>query len=183
MSTISSHDHKIEYRAVIKFFSKSGKSAKEIYDVMQPVFGDSCPTYNTIATWRRPFRSGRESLEDDPRSGRPETALSEEVVSAVKKLVLADRRLKLQQIAGTVGISKKRVGHILHEILGMSKLSARWDPKMLTAWDKERRVATSQEFLEMLEEEGEGLFDRILTVDETYIHAYDPESKRESMQW
>jgi len=38
-------------------------------------------------------------------------------------------------------------------------------------------------FLEMLEEEGDRLSNRIITTDETWIHQYDPESKQASMQW
>ena len=45
----------------------------------------------------------------------------------IHDLVLADRRLKVREIAETIGISKDCVGHILHEILGMRKLSAQRD--------------------------------------------------------
>jgi len=55
--------------------------------------------------------------------------------------VLVDRRLKVREIAETVGISKDRVGHIMHEILGMRKLSAQW----LTADNKRHRETTSQQ--------------------------------------
>ena len=44
-------------------------------------------------------------------------------------LVLADRRLKVREITGRIDISKDCVGHILHEILDMRKLSARWVPR------------------------------------------------------
>jgi len=50
-------------------------------------------------------------------------------VTKIHDLVLADRRLKIREIAETVGMSKDRVGHILHEILGMRKL---WVPRLLT---------------------------------------------------
>jgi len=44
--------------------------------------------------------------------------------------------LGISEKAETVGMSKDRVGHILHEILGMRKLSARWVPRLLTPNNK-----------------------------------------------
>ncbi|XP_029176368.1 epidermal retinol dehydrogenase 2-like [Nylanderia fulva] len=66
-------------------------------------------------------------------------ATTEDNVTKIHDLVLADRRLKVREIAETVGISKDRVGHILHEILGMRKLSARWVPRLLTPDNKRNR--------------------------------------------
>ena len=51
---------------------------------------------------------------------------TEDNVKKTHDLVLADRRLKVCEIAETVSISKDCVGHVLHEILDMRKLSARW---------------------------------------------------------
>jgi len=42
-------------------------------------------------------------------------------------------------------MSKDRVGHILHEILGMGKLSARWVPRLLTPDNKSNRETTSEQ--------------------------------------
>jgi transcription antitermination factor NusA-like protein len=36
--------------------------------------------------------------------------------------------MKVREIAETIGISKERVGYILHEELDMKKLCARWVP-------------------------------------------------------
>ena len=46
--------------------------------------------------------------------------------------VLADRRLKIREIADIVDISTERIQNILHEKLGMRKLLARWVPRLLT---------------------------------------------------
>jgi len=70
------------------------------------------------------------------RPGAPKTATTEDNVTKIHVLVLADRQLK------QVGMSKDRVGHILHEILGMRKLSARWVPRLLTPDNKRNRETT-----------------------------------------
>jgi len=84
---------------------------------------------------------------DEPRPGAPKTATTEQNVTKIHHPVLADRRLKIGEIAETVGISKYRVGHILHYILGMCKLSARWVPRLLTMDNKRNRNTTSEQSL------------------------------------
>ncbi|XP_045459255.1 histone-lysine N-methyltransferase SETMAR-like [Melitaea cinxia] len=54
---------------------------------------------------------------------------------------------------------------------------------MLTPLDKQQRVETSEEFLDLCKDNLEEICTRIVTVDETWIRQYDPESKQESMQW
>ena len=63
----------IEFRAVIKFLTKEGAKAKEIHRRMADVYGDSSPKYSTVAKWSA---CGRDSLEDDPRPGRPADVIS-----------------------------------------------------------------------------------------------------------
>jgi len=58
-------------------------------------------------------------------------------------MVLDDRRLKVREIAETIGISKERVGYILHVELDMKKLWARCVPRLLTADQKSARMRIS----------------------------------------
>jgi [histone H3]-lysine36 N-dimethyltransferase SETMAR len=174
---------KIEYRAVIKFLTKQGKSSKVIRDEMLLVYGDSCPAESTIRKWSREFRSGRTSLEDEQRSGRPNDVITDETVSIVEKLVLEDGRLKKKQLAQMTGISESSILNILHDHLHMSKVSARWVPRNLSPFQKLERVETSKAFLELCGSEPDSIISRIVTGDETWVHHYDPESKQESMQW
>jgi len=62
-------------------------------------------------------------------------------------MVLDDRRMKVREIAETIGISKERVGYILHEELDMKKLCARWVPHLLTADQKCTRMKISEQCL------------------------------------
>ncbi|GBO99655.1 Putative uncharacterized protein FLJ37770 [Eumeta japonica] len=122
---------------------KERKNAKEIFEDMVSVLQESAPSYTMVKKWARLFQQGRESCEDDPRPGRPVTVVTEENVRKIEKLVLADRRIKLWQIAEELQISKERVGEIIHEHMNMRKISAHLVPKMLTPFDKQRRLQTS----------------------------------------
>lgn len=86
--------------------------------------------------WSSQFKRDRTSTNDEPRSGHPETATSDEIVDYIHDLVLADRRLKLKQIAEKTGSSEELVDHMLYEILGMKKLLPRFVPCLLTPEQK-----------------------------------------------
>lgn len=174
---------KIEYRAVIKFLTKEGLTPTQIKERMDAVYGDSSPSFTTIKDWSKLFRWGRESLEDDPREGGPVTVTTGENVKLVEEVVLSDRRLKTKEIAAQTGISKTSVLRILHDHLGMTKISARWVPKLLSAVQKQRRVECCQQFLELSREDQKGVIESIVTGDETMVLYYDPTSKRDSMEW
>jgi hypothetical protein len=65
-------------------------------------------------------------------------------------MILDDRIISAKKIAGNLVISQKRVGYIIHDILDMRKLSAKWDHKCLNADQKCERVLVSQAILNRL---------------------------------
>ena len=174
---------KIEFRAVIKFLTKQGKTPQTILEEMSAVYGDSCPGKTMVYKWHSLFKQGRESIEDDPRPGRPVEATSSDIVEKIEKPVLEDARLKKRQLAEMVGVSPTTILNILHQHLGMSKVSARWVPRMLTPLQKQQRVECSREFLDLCGDNKDEVLNRIVTGDETWVHYYEPESKQDSMQW
>jgi len=80
-------------------------------------------------------------------------------------------------------MSKDRVGHILYEILGMRKLSTRLVPRLLTPDNKRNRETTSEQCLTLFERNPKEFLRRFVTVAETWIHWYTPETKEQSKQW
>ena len=172
-----------EHRSVIKFLTKEGAAPQDIHERLVKVYGDQAPAYATVKKWAAEFKRGRQSIEDDPRSGRPVEATTPENCAAVERLVLKNRRLKVNQIAETLGISHGSVERILHGKLGMSKVCARWIPRMLTSVQKADRVDASSELLGSYRSDPADFCSRIVTGDETWLHHWDPETKQESMQW
>ena len=131
----------IEFRAVIKFLTKEGAKAKEIHPRMADVYGDSSPKYSTVAKWSAEIKRGRDSLEDDLRPGRPADVISQEMID--RRLELNNRRIKVAELASECGISNGSVYTIIHQHLGMSKVSARWVPRNLNIQDRQQRVESS----------------------------------------
>ena len=129
----------------------------------------------------RKFKSGFLSIHDCPWEGRSDFVVTEDSVCQVKTLVLEDRRVTVKQLA----VIKKCLGSIetiLHDHLHMSKVSARWVPRLFTPNQKEQRDDSCTELIK-LESKDTRFLDRIVTMDETWIHHFDPDIKSSSMQW
>ena len=174
----------IDIRAVIKFLTKEGAKAKEIHWRMADVYGgDSSPKYSTVAKWSAEFKRGRDSLEDDTRPGRPAVVISQEMIDCVERLMLNNRIIRVAELASECGISNGSVSTIIHERLGMSKVSAWWIPRNLNMQGRQQRVESSQELLEVYNANPEDFHTRLVTGDETWLHHWDPDTKKESMQW
>lgn len=174
---------KIEHRAVIKYLHKKGLTPKQIHEDMANTLGTSCPSYTMVKKWAGEFKRGRECIEDDIRSGRPATATTQENIDLIHDMVMADRRIKVREIVEAVGISYERVQNILTNELGMSKISARWVPRLLTVDQKRVRFQTSSDLLLHYEADPNNFMERFVTTDETWVHYYQPESKQQSKQW
>ena len=104
-------------------------------------YGDSSPSFSTIKKWAAEFKRGRTSLEDDPREGRTKSATTPEIIEQVHDMVL-DRRMEVRGNADTIGISKERIGYILHEELDLKKLCTRWVPTRSTKEKKSSFIRT-----------------------------------------
>ena len=136
----------IEFRAVIKFLTKDGAKAKKIHWRMADVYGERSTKYSRVAKWSAEFKHGRDSLEDDPRPGSPADVISQEMIDRVERLVLNNRRIKVAELASECSISNGSVFTIIHEHLGMSKVSARWVPRNLNMQDRQQRVESIKNF-------------------------------------
>jgi histone-lysine N-methyltransferase SETMAR len=89
-------------------------------------------------------------------------------------MVLDDQRMKVHEIAGTIGISKECVGYILHEELDMKELCARWVLRLLTADQKRTCMKISEQCLEHFNKTKTDFMCQFITMDEIWIHHYTP---------
>ncbi|KAG5326836.1 SETMR methyltransferase, partial [Acromyrmex heyeri] len=113
---------KNEFRAMIKHLHMKSLTLKEIKAESDNVQSTSAPAFATVYNWVNEFKCGRTSTCVAPRSGRPIEATTPEIIDKVHDIVLTDRRVKVK----ATDISYGTVILILHEQLGMKKLSVRW---------------------------------------------------------
>ena len=100
----------------------------------------------------------------------------------VDVMIQENRRIKQTDIAIKLGISQERVRHIT-EMLNYRKFCARWVPKQLTDLMKEHRKTVVEELLKRYRLEGDDFLKNIDTGDKSWVHHYDPENKRQSMEY
>jgi histone-lysine N-methyltransferase SETMAR len=101
----------------------------------------------------------------------------------IHDIILDNPKIKLDEIVEIVNISKERVHYIIHEHLGIRKLIARWVPRLLTIYQKRQRVRASTRSLELFQRNPNEFLRRFITVDETWIYHYTPESQIQAKQW
>ena len=129
------------------------------------------------------FKRGDFCTCDPPRPGRPKTVTTPKIIDQIHELILEDRRLSAKSIAEQLGISRERVGSSIHGDLDMQKLSAKWVPKCLNADQKRQRCQTSEQLLEFFRRDPNDFLSRLVTMDETWLYHYDPETKQQLMEW
>ena len=173
---------KVELRSVILYLYLKSKTGMEIHGELADVYGSSAPSYAQVKFWVGEFKRGRTSLEDEARSGRPLDATDEEMCKKVRDLVYSDRRIQVEEIAQALGISHGSVSTILHDRLGVRKLTARWVPKALSDEQMAIRASVCSALLKRFRSKDDFLL-RLVTVYETWVHYYEPENKAQSRQW
>ena len=65
----------------------------------------------------------------------------------------------------------------------MRKLSAKSVPKCLNADHKRQRCQSSEQILEFFRRDPNDSLSRLVTMNETWLYHYDPETKQQSMEW
>jgi hypothetical protein len=167
-----------EQRVAIKFCLKAGLSATETLVLVQKAYGNEALKRSNVFRWYSRFREGRGLVEDDERGGRAKSTRTEVSIAAVADMVTNYRRIASRMIAESLNIPKTVVLRILKEDLGKRKLCAGLVPRHLTPEQREDRVTPCQQLLRW-----PIFFNKVITGDETWCFAYDPETKRQSSEW
>ena len=126
--------------------------------------------FATVYNWVNEFKRGRTSTKDEHRSGCPVEVITPEMIDKIHDMVLSDRRIKVREIVEATGISQGTVFSVLHEKLGVEKISARWVPRLLSEENKRNRVVDSDAVLALFCRNPDEFLSRYITVDETWIH-------------
>ena len=176
-----SFSSKVEYRVVIWYLYLKGKTGQEIHCELTNVMGLLHHRMH-LKFWVGEFKRSRMSLEDETRSGRPSDATDEEMCNKVRDLVYSDRRIKVEEIANALHNSHGSVSTTLHDHLGMHKLTDRWVPKSLSDEQMATRASVYSALLKQFRSKEDDFLSRLVTVDETWVHYYEPENNAQSRQ-
>ena len=172
-----------EQRVYCKIRAQFWFPPTEIHADLQNVYGNGALKYATVCKWVCCFNDGQESIENDPRVGRPVSVLTEKNVATVKTLIEEDACYTMQQIEELSGIHLSSVLKILREKLGVRKICVRWMPHLLTDEQKQSRVRLASQVIEKYDECDPRRLEEIVTGDETWIYHFQPDSKAKNKVW
>jgi len=136
----------------VKFFFLQDKAPKEIHAILTETLGEHAPSYATLKNWVIQFKHSDFSTCDAPRTGRPKTVTTPQISDQILKLILGNCWISTKSVAEHLGISRERVGSIIHEDLDMRKLSAKSFPKCLNADEKRQPCQSSEQLWEFFSE-------------------------------
>ncbi len=80
------------------------------------------------------------------------------------------------------GMSTGSVHNILKKDLGLTKISAKFIPKVLTDQQRANHVEAAQKCTDMVAADPTVL-QQIMTGDKSWVYLYDPETKHKSQEW
>ena len=150
--------------------------------MIQKAFVDKSMGITQIKEWYRWFKNGRTSVDSDPRSSRLSLTTTPENIERVRLAIEGDRRLTVRELENDLGIPKTPVWEILIKVLGVTRVCAKFIPKLLTTEHKDLRSEIAQDNLEMVSDD-ENVLKKVITGDESWVYGYDPETEQQSLQW
>ncbi len=179
----SGKQQKAEQRFIIKYFSAKGDTPIQIWRRLREVHGVHTLSQAAVRNWTRRFNMDpNANCLDKPRCGGPKTACRPRVIARVRRLVREDNCRTVRDIALQARISVGSAHNILKKDLGLTKIAARYVPKLLTQEQKQRRVQICQENLQRVQTEP-FLLRHVVTGDESWIYCFDPVRKQKSSSW
>jgi hypothetical protein len=123
--------------------------------------------------------NGRETVEDEQRSGRPASVRTRTNVDRVGAFIRQDRRLMMRIIADEININECTVHQVVTRDLNMRTVCAKMVPENLNDDQKAHRNEVSAEMLQRLETEPD-FVNGVVTGDESWFLEYGPETRRQS---
>jgi histone-lysine N-methyltransferase SETMAR len=158
-------------RAVLLYEYKKGSTAAEASRNICRAFGAGAVSERVAQNWFARFKSGDETIEDLPHTGRP-TVIDNMVIEVD---IESNPRQTCLDLAEKYCIGEETVRRKLHQIGKIWKLS-RWVPHTLTTQNKQRRIMVCTLLLQRQKEAP--FLDRLVTCDEKWVNHQNPRQFR-----
>lgn len=150
--------------------------------MLQKAYGESTLSKTRACEWYKAFKSGRDVMEDLPRSGRPSTSATEVNIAKVKEIVTENPHSTLREIATELSVSHESIRTILTNNLGMKHVAARLVPKDLNFFQKLNRMRVAEDMLERVNSDPT-FMKRFVTGDETWVYEFDMQTSQQASEW
>ncbi|UYV74315.1 hypothetical protein LAZ67_11002994 [Cordylochernes scorpioides] len=128
-------------------------------------YGEATLDRSNVYRWYKMFSEGREDVNDEERAGRPSTSTKYDKINEVEKMILANRRITVREVAENLNISIGSCHSIFINDLGMRRVAAKFVPKLLNCDQKQHRMNITNEMLDSVRDDP-NLLQRVITGDE-----------------
>ncbi|UYV63804.1 hypothetical protein LAZ67_2005705, partial [Cordylochernes scorpioides] len=172
---------KMDQRTCIKFCVKNEIKCADAFRMLTVAYGEATLDRSNVYRWYKMFSEGREDVNDEERAGRPSTSTTDEKINEVEKMILANRRITVREVAEDLNISIGSCHSIFINDLGMRRVAAKFVPKLLNCDQKQHRMNIANEMLDSVRDDP-NLLQRVITGDEAWVYGYDVETKAQSSQ-
>ncbi|UYV73532.1 hypothetical protein LAZ67_10004011 [Cordylochernes scorpioides] len=172
----------MDQRTCIKFCVKNEIKCADAFRMLTVAYGEATLDRSNVYRWYKMFSEGREDVNDEERAGRPSTSTTDEKINEVEKMILANHRITVREVAEDLNISIGSCHSIFINDLGMRRVDTKFVPKLLNCDQKQHRMNNPNEMLDSVRNDP-NLLQRVITGDEAWVYGYDVETKAQSSQW
>ncbi|UYV62628.1 hypothetical protein LAZ67_2001354 [Cordylochernes scorpioides] len=144
---------KMDQRTCIKFCVKNEIKCADAFRMLTVAYGESTLDRSNVYRWYKMFSEGREDVNDEERAGRPSTSTTDEKINEVEKMILANRRITVREVAEDLNISIGSCHSIFINDLGMRRVAAKFVPKLLNCDQKQHRMNIANEMLDSVRDD------------------------------
>ncbi|UYV72181.1 K02A2.6-like [Cordylochernes scorpioides] len=153
----------MDQRTCIKFCMKNKIKCANAFRMLTVAYGEATLDRSNVYRWYKMFSEGREDVNDEVRAGRPSTSTTNEKINEVEKMILANRRITVREVAEDLNISIGSCHSIFMNDLGLRRVAAKF-------------------MLDSVRDDP-NLLQRVITGDKAWVYGYDVETKAQSSQW
>jgi len=161
--------NKEKIRYILQYHYDKGKNVVQACEKICAIYGEDTLSKSAAQKWFVRFRAGNFNIKDKPRSGRPITEKSDEIIIKVER----DKHVSTVELARELGIDHKTV--FIYTKLDKKKLDV-WVPPELSV----RNIMDRINICDTLKRnEIEPFLKRMITGDEKWI-TYDNSTRKRS---
>ena len=113
-----------QFRTMILYDWKIGLNYRESHARLVAAWGDQAPSDRTVFNWFHECECEKLDVFDSSHSGRPCTAVTDEMIHAVRLMVDDDSHVTYQQIEFFLEINSPAIYSIQHDHLKLRKICA-----------------------------------------------------------
>ncbi|XP_076170482.1 protein GVQW3-like [Ptiloglossa arizonensis] len=113
----------MDQRTCIKFCVKNEIKCADAFRMLTVAYGEATLDRSNVYRWYKMFSEGREDGNDKERAGRPSTSTTDEKINEVEKMILANRRITVREVAEDLNISIGSCHSIFINDLGMRRVA------------------------------------------------------------